>query len=385
MARLLYTVNIPRFFVSHRMSLALAAAREGYDVHVATSGDDKEYVARIAAAGLPFHPLPIAQHGTRPLEEAKALVATARVYRRLRPDIVHHVSIKPVLYGGIAARVAGIRAVVGAMSGLGFVFVDASPKARLIRAVTRPLLGFALGHPNSRMIFQNVEDRRIFTQMGLVRGRTAVLIRGSGVDTTVFSPSAEPQGKPVVLFAGRLMWQKGVHAFIDAARLLRDKARFVIAGFAEPTSPGAVPEHQLAAWAAENLIEWWGRCDDMPRIFAQCHVVCLPTRYGEGVPKVLIEAAACGRAIVATDIAGCREIVRHGYTGLLTPPGDQQALVAALDRLLGDPLLRRRLGQGGRELAAQEFSLRLVIEQTLDVYRQLLGDEHHRASAGVTA
>jgi glycosyltransferase involved in cell wall biosynthesis len=329
-------------------------------------------VAQIKATGLPYHPLPLAQHGTNPLGEVKTLNAMIALYRQLKPDLVHHVSIKPVLYGGIAARLTGVKAVVGAMSGLGYVFIDESAKAKVLRQIVKPLFGLALGHQNSSMIFQNPEDRQRFLDMGLIQPEHAILIRGSGVDMEVFAAMPETEGKPIVLFAGRLMWKKGLGDFVEAARQLKDKARFVVVGYAEATSPDTVPLSQLEAWMREGLIEYWGKRDDMPQVFAQSHIVCLPSTYGEGVPKVLIEAAACGRAIVTTDTAGCREITHHEDNGLLVPPNNIVALVAALDRLIMDSQLRQQMGKRGREIALNEFSLKLVVKETLLLYEELL-------------
>jgi glycosyltransferase involved in cell wall biosynthesis len=374
MTRLLYVVNIPRFFVSHRLPLALAARAAGYEVHVATSSAGEEHIRHILAAGLPFHPLPLAQHGTSPLAEAKTLMALAALYRRLRPDLVHHVSIKPVLYGGIAARLAGVRAVVSAMSGLGYVFMGDDLRRRVIRAGVVPLLRWALGG-HTRMIFQNPDDLARFVALGLVPAQRAVLIRGSGVDTAVYAPAPLPEGMPVVLFAGRLMWPKGLGHFVDAARLLRGRARFVVAGYPEPTSPDSVPLAQLEAWQAEGVVEWWGRRDDMPAVFAASHIVCLPSTYGEGVPKVLIEAASCGRPIVTTDTPGCREIVHDGVNGRLVPPGDSAALAQALVALLEDDAQRHRMGAAGRARVLAEYSLERVVAEVLTLYERLIAQD----------
>jgi glycosyltransferase involved in cell wall biosynthesis len=371
MTRLLYVVNIPRFFLSHRLPLALAARAAGYEVHVATSGAGDEYTRQIVATGLPFHPLPLAQHGTSPLAEAKTLLALLALYRRLRPHLVHHVSIKPVLYGGIAARLAGVQAVVSAMSGLGYVFMGDDPRRRAIRAAIVPLLRWALGG-RTHMIFQNPDDLARFVALGLIPPQRAVLIRGSGVDTEVYAPTPPPAGTPVVLFAGRLMWPKGLGQFAEAARLLRGQARFVIAGYPEPTSPESVPLAQLEAWQAEGIVEWWGRRDDMPAVFAASHIVCLPSAYGEGVPKVLIEAASCARPIVTTDTPGCREIVHDGVNGLLVPPGNSAALAQALGALLADAAQREKMGAAGRARVVAEYSLERVVSEVLALYEKLL-------------
>ncbi len=371
---LLIVVNIPRFFVSHRLPLALAAREAGFRVAVATSDDDSASVARIQAADLPFHPLPFSQHGTNPLHELRTLLALRRLYARLQPDLLHHVSIKPVLYGGLAARLSGRRALVHAMSGLGYVFASAGLKARLLNSVSRPAFKLALAGAGSRIIFQNPDDQRLFIQRGLVeRGRTR-LIRGSGVDETRFCPAQEPAAaSPVVLYAGRLLWQKGIGDFVEVARRLRGRAIFRVVGYAEPTSPLSVPLSQLDAWQAEGLIEWQGMRSDMPQVYAESRLVCLPSTYGEGVPKVLIEAAACARACVSTDTPGCREIVRDGRNGSLVPPGNIEALTLAVQKLLDDPATCRRMGAAGRQIVLDEFTLARVCQETIALYHELLG------------
>jgi len=370
--KILYVVNIPRFFVSHRLPLAIRAKEAGYDVHVATSNADQKHVAEIQATGLPYHPLPLSQHGTSPLTELKTLQALVRLYRTLQPDIVHQVSIKPVLYGGIASKVSSVKAVISAISGLGYVFIGEGRKPQVLRQIVKPLMRVALSGENTHMIFQNPDDQARFIQMSMIQQKRTALILGSGVDMDVFSPQPETNEKPVVLFAGRLMWKKGIGAFVESARHLKDKARFVIVGYAEATSPDNVTPEQLQAWEAEGLIEYWGKRDDMPEVFAQSHIVCLPSTYGEGVPKVLIEAAACGRAIVTTDTPGCREIVRDGQNGILVAPNNQMELNQALDKLIENSKLRQKMGQNGRKFAQKHFSLDTVVQQTLALYEKAL-------------
>lgn len=376
MPRLLIVVNIPRFYLTHRLPLTQAAIEAGYEVHVATSDVDTYHADQIRAIspeyGFTYHPLPLQQHGTNPIAEIRTFFALWRLYRQLQPDLIHQFTIKPVIYGGLAAQLAGVKAVVNAMSGLGVVFVDDSPKARLLRQLSKPGFWLALRPPHSHLIFQNPDDQRRFIELGLIDAAKTHLIRGSGVAIERFQPRNVPPGEPVVLFAGRLMWRKGLGDFVAAARHLRGRARFVVAGFPEATSPDNVPLAQLEAWRDEGLIEWWGRRDDMPEVYAQAHIVCLPSTYGEGVPKVLIEAAACGRPIVTTDTPGCREIVQHERNGLLTPPGDVAALVDALKRLLDDPSRRVDMGAQGRALVVQGFSLDQVNRATLALYERLL-------------
>lgn len=373
--RLLYLVNIPRFFMTHRAALALAARDAGYEVHVATSHHDRENVERIRATGLTHHGLPLQQYGTHPRAELRALRSIHALYRELRPDLVHHVTVKALLYGGLAARLSGVPAVVNTVSGLGYLFSSGDKRAALLRAAVSLGYRALLRHPNACTIFQNPDDRERFLRRGLVQKDQTCVIRGSGVDMARFTPQPEPAGIPRVIFVGRLLWQKGLAEFVEAARLLRAEgvaAQFTIAGHGEAGNPGNLPAATLDAWQREGLIDFLGKRDDMPQVLAGAHVVCLPSFGGEGVPLALIEGAACGRALVASDVPGCREIVQHERNGLLVPPRDPDALAAALRRLLADDDLRRRMGAAGRELAQREFSLERVIAETLALYDRLL-------------
>jgi len=232
----------------------------------------------------------------------------------------------------------------------------------------------ALSHPRSRTIFQNPDDRADFTRMGLVHQDVSVVIRGSGVDCAAFLVAPEPAGVPVVVLPARMLWDKGVREFVEAAHLLRAagrEARFVLVGAPDTGNREAIPVERLDAWTREGPVEWWGHRRDMAAVLAGASVVVLPT-YGEGLPKVLVEAGAAGRPIVATDVRGCREVVRPGVNGLLVPARDSTALARAIERLLQSPELRARLGRAGRLLAETEFAESVVVRQTLAVYRQLL-------------
>ena len=373
--RLLFVVNIPRFFLSHRLPLALAARDAGYDVHIATSDADPVNLERIRDTGLPVHPIPLIQHGRRPIDELRTLVALVRLYRRLRPDILHHVTIKPLIYGGIAARLTGRRSVIAAMSGLGRAFQDAAGRPARPGLALRLALRSALPRDTTQLLFQNADDLAMFSRLGLIDTAQATLIRGSGVDLLHFPHVPEPlpnDDGPVVLYAGRLMRQKGLLTFAEVAGRLSGVARFHIAGYAESGSPDAVPVEQVEQWAAEGRVVWLGARDDMPALMASANIVVLPTIYGEGVPKVLIEAAASGRAIVTSDAPGCRDVCRDGINGLLTVPGDADALERAIRRLVDDAALRQRMGAAGRRIAEEHFSLDRVVRETLSLYERVL-------------
>ena len=381
--KLLFVVNEAYFFVSHRLPIALEAKHQGYDVHIAAPTDNvwapaNYSVDELTKLGLTFHEIPISRRGTRPLQELRTFLALIRLYRKLCPDIVHHLTIKPNLYGGVAARLTSVSNVVFAITGLGQMFVSSRGVLRLVRPFVLALMRIAFSHDKRCIILQNKSDREFLVSNGVVDLCDTVLIQGSGVDLDHFCLTPEPDGDPVVILPSRLIWEKGIQEFVDAARLLRDKgvaARFVIVGNTHPSNPRAVPEEMLRRWAEDGVVEWWGRREDMPNIMAQCNIVCLPSKYGEGVPKVLLEAAATGRAVVASDTAGCREVVDDGVEGLLVPPSDSAALAMALDRLLHAPVDRKAMGQAARIRAEATFGIDAVVHATLEVYGHLQSEQ----------
>jgi glycosyltransferase involved in cell wall biosynthesis len=269
--------------------------------------------------------------------------------------------------------------VVNAFTGLGHLFSDESVKVRLVREVVLQLSRLALGRSRSRTIFQNADNADEFIRRGALDREAMRLIKGSGVDLDTFEPFPQsPTDLLVVTLASRLVWDKGVGEFVGAARQLRDdgvQARFVLVGKSDPLNPKAVPEETLEAWNEKGFVEWWGFQENMPSVFARSHIVCLPSYYREGVPKVLIEAAACARPIVTTDMPGCREIVNDGDNGLLVPPRNSEALADALrDVLMISAERRERMGKRGRRLVEEEFSLTRVVRNTMAVYEELLGE-----------
>ena len=373
MPKLLFLVTEDWYFCSHRLPLARAAKAAGYEVVVATRVS--AHAEAIRAEGFKLVPIGLRRSGRNPWRELKAILEIVGIYRRERPDLVHHVALKPVLYGAIAARLAHVPAVVNALAGLGFVFASASRKARLLRPWVVGALRLSVDADGSALIMQNPDDRKMLVEAGIVKAARIRLIRGSGVDIRRFAPSPEPAGTPLVMLPSRLLWDKGVGEFVAAAGLLRERgaeARFALVGDGDPGNPATIPEGRLRAWQAEGAVEWWGRREDMPAVLASSHVVCLPS-YREGLPKVLLEAAACGRPLVATDVPGCREIVIDGGNGLLVPPRDAPALAEAIGRLIKEPGLRADMGRRGRELVEAQFSEERVVAQTLAVYRELAG------------
>lgn len=379
--RLLIVVNDAAFFLSHRLPIALGARAAGYDVHVATPRDEAS--ARIEAEGVSFHAIPLSRRGMSPAAELRTIAALTRAYRTIAPDIVHHVTAKPILYGGIAARLARVPAVVHAVSGLGYVFISESRRARGLRQAIRAAYRTATAHPRCAVIFQNDDDRAQFGDA--IRTPHVFMIRGSGVDLERFRPTPLPDGVPLVVLPARMLWDKGVGELVEAARRVKAagiQARFALVGGIDPGNPAAVRREQIDAWTAEGVVEWWGMRTNMPEVLSHASIVCLPS-YREGMPKALLEACAAGRPIVTTDVPGCRDVVGDGQHGVLVPARDASALASALCELLGD---RARLEQMAVSAAvvAKAYSVDEVLAQTLEVYRTLLADAR-RATARPSA
>lgn len=370
--KILYFATEDWVFCLHRLPLARAARAAGYDVVVVTRV--REHAAAIENAGLRLIPLEMARGGMRPWQEFATLLRLCGIYRRERPDLVHHVAVKPVLYGSLAAALTGTRAVVNALTGLGFLFTSQRLLARILRPPVELAMRILVNRRNSRVIVQNTDDFNMLIAKGVVQAAGARLIRGSGVDTAAFMPAPVPPGVPLVVLPARLLWDKGVGEFVAAARQLKARgvrARFALVGDRDAENPAAVPQATLDEWRAEGAVELWGWRNDMAQIYRECHIVCLPS-YREGFPKVLLEAAACGRALISTDVEGCREAVAHGRSGFLVPARDAATLADALSRLIADPALRDEFGANARAIVVGELSLTAVIDRTLAVYREVL-------------
>lgn len=369
--RLIFVLNDPRFFLTHRLPLALAARDAGFDVSVAVPMDRD--VGAIRDHGFRVHAISLQRQGLNPFADLGALVALWRLYRRERPHIVHQVTIKPVLYGTVAARLAGVPAVVNAIAGLGNMFSGDGKRAAVRRGAITWLYRACLRHPNAIVVFQNQEDRDFLLEAGVTTVERTMLLPGSGVDISRIVPTPEPDGVPRIVLCARLLRHKGIAEFAAAARILKgegEDARFVLVGD-DADNRDAIPRSQLETWEREGLIELWGWRDDMSAVLAETTIACLPSYYREGIPKALLDAAAAGRPIVTTNTPGCREAVHDSVSGILVPPRDVAALADALRALLRDPELRARMGRAGRELAVTKFNLENVKAATICAYRRL--------------
>lgn len=372
--RILYFVSEDWYFWSHRLPVARKARDQGFKVTVATRvtahGD------LIRSEGFELAPISLDRSGMNPITELRSLWQVFKIYRAVRPDIVHHVALKPALYGSWAAALTGVPATLNAYAGLGHLFTTASHRLALARLIFTFGMVAIQRLRGTWSLFQNDDDRELFTSLGIAAPERSSTIRGSGVDVDYFHPPPSyPTGVPIALLASRMLKTKGVEDFVETARILKRRGvpiRMALAGEPDPYNPASVTEEWLKSVAEEGVVEYMGRVDDMPAALATASIAVLPSHYREGLPKSLLEAAAAGLPIVAFDIPGCREIVRNEVNGFLTPSRDKDALADAIERLARDRELRLRWGAVSRKIAVEEFSDTIVADQTFKLYEQLL-------------
>jgi len=370
--KILYLAGEDWSFLSHRLPVARAARDAGYEVAVATRV--RAHGREIEAEGFRLVPVSLARGGRNPFRDLYTVAELTRLYRREKPDIVHHVALKPVLYGSLAAWFARVPAVVNALTGLGYVFLSTDLRARALRAALGPALRLLLNRPGSRLLLQNGDDAQLLVAEGLASAERITIIRGSGVDVDAFQPGPETPGEIVAVLASRMLWDKGIGELVDASRRLKQRGvgvRILLLGDPDPDNPASIPEDTLRRWDSEGVVTWRGRVSGMPHILRNCHIAVLPS-YREGLPKSLLEAAAAGLPIVASDVPGCRDIARDGDNAILVPVKNAEKLAGAIERLARDAALRRKMGWRGRKIAEAEFADTIVVRQTLDLYRDML-------------
>jgi glycosyltransferase involved in cell wall biosynthesis len=365
-----YLVTEDWYFLSHRLPMACEAQRAGYDVHVITHVD--KYGAAIEALGFALHPILWRRGSISPFAMLGNVLAVRRLYREIKPDLVHHVGLEASIVGSLAAGwLPCVR--LNALAGLGFAFISNTLKARLVRPILRALLCYILRHPRATVLVQNADDGAVVRALGACVGRI-VVIAGSGVETDLLTPMPEPTAPITVAFVGRLLEDKGLRPLVRAQALLAERGsavRLLIAGDPDPANPTSIPPEEIAGWRRQAGLELLGHVPDIRAVWKAAHIAVLPSRR-EGLPKSLLEAAACGRPIVATDVPGCREIARPGVNALLVPPDDPVALADAIAQLAKDAELRHQFGQAGRKLVEQEFSAAQIGRQVRVLYDRLL-------------
>lgn len=368
--KLLYLVSEDWYFVSHRLPMARAARDAGYEVHVATRVGDEG--PRIEREGFALHPIQWRRGSLNPFRLVAAVLETRRVYRNINPDLVHHVALVPSVVGSLAALGLPM-ARLNALAGLGFAFTSDTLKARVVRPLASLLLGWLLNRPKTTVLVQNPDDRAVVAGLGVPADAIAV-IPGSGVDTDLLTPIPEPAGPFTIGFVGRLLDDKGVHALVRTHELLAERGtgvRTLLAGEPDPSNPASIPETTLSTWRKLPNLELLGHIDDIRDVWGKAHVAVLPSRR-EGLPKSLLEAAACGRPLIATDVPGCREILRNGVNGLLVPADNAEALADAIDTLRRDSDLRARFGHAARQIAVAEYSNGRIGREITALYSRLL-------------
>jgi glycosyltransferase involved in cell wall biosynthesis len=377
--RLLYVVSEDWYFLSHRLPMARAAQRAGFEVHVATRAADG--AAAIQQEGFALHPIPFARGSIGLAAMIHTIRALRKLHRTVQPAIVHHVALQASVLGSVAA-LGSSAARVNALTGLGYAFASESRKARSMRRAISSMLRYLFNRPGTVVLVQNPDDRAKLAAAGISQKRL-VLIPGSGVDIERLQPTPEPRGVPTMAFVGRLLEDKGIRTLIQAHLLLRlngSNVELLIAGTPDPANPASITDAEVKSWATEPGIRWLGYVDDIGALWERAHVAVLPSRR-EGLPKSLLEAAACGRPMVATDVPGCREIVRHDETGLLVPVDDPAALAAAIQRLISSLELRVRYGAAARRLVVEKFAAEVIGNLTVDLYRRLFSARERARAA----
>lgn len=370
--KIFIVINEDRFFLSHRKEIAVSALRRGYDVTLVAKNTG--FRSDVEKLGIRMIELPINPTGENIFEELKTLIFLFRLYQRLKPDIVHHVGLKNILWGSLAAKFAKVRGVVNAVSGLGILFSQERPS--IIAKMILKVLCFSHRRDNVVVIFQNEEDKILFLENGIIKTSNARFIKGSGVDLNEFSYSPEPDSFPIkVIFTARMVVEKGVFILIDAAERLRNlykgKVQFLLCGGLS-NNPKAIKENELLKCCDGNYIQWLGHRSDVLELLKQSHIVCFPSYYREGVPKSLIEATAIGRPIITTNSIGCKDTVEDGFNGFLVPIKDSVTLADKLTILIDNKSLRETMGMNSRKIAERDFSLDNVVRSHLEIYQELL-------------
>lgn len=364
--------NTDWFLYNFRLQTAIGLRDAGFDVLLVSP--DGDYVPRLRKAGFTWKQFEVSRRGMNVIEELNTIFRFRKLLKQERPDILNNYTVKCVIYGSLAARFKLVPYVINTIPGLGYVF-STEEKGNLLRSMIQVLYRLAL--KGTTAVFINNDDQSLFLDRKLVNVDRVRLIESCGVDTARFSPIGETEGIPIVLFSGRLLKDKGIQEFVAAAREVNKgsiKARFVLVGNIDKGNPTGISQNQLNEWISEKFIEYWGWQEDMVKVYQQAHIVCLPSYYREGVPKSLLEAASCEKPLVATDAPGCRSVVIEGETGLLVKKQDSHSLAVAIQTLLEHPELRKTMGQTARKLIQARFSNEQVVEQTLGLYHQVIGE-----------
>lgn len=370
--RVLFIITEDWALISHRLHLVDAAIAVGYEVGLATRINNHYHILK--RHGVKIYEWNLRRRSLNPIREIITLVRLYQILWLFKPDIIHAVAQKPVIYAGLVKRFYRKIAFIGTLGGVGYIFTNNSLKASLLKPVVTTFLKLALMQKKTRLILQNKDNIDIVKNIGIVDQRNVRLIRGAGVETDKFLPSKVPDGIPIVILPGRLLWDKGVGEFIRVAKRIRErdiKARFVLVGSIDLDNPESVPQGKIDKWVKLGIIEQWGRCDDMETVYQQTSIVCLPS-YNEGLPKVLLEAASCSRPAVAFDVPGCREVIQNNVNGFLVEFGNEYELERVLIKLIKNKKLCNIMGKKGRKIAETKFSSLIINRQTFNTWNEII-------------
>lgn len=365
--KLLFLISEDWYFWSHRKKLALACQQEGAEVAVGCRTSSHREL--IENQGIRVHEISFDRSGVNPLRDAKTMFEIFRLLLRERPDILHCVAVKPVLYGSVAGYICRIPKVINTLAGLGFLYISKKPLVKALRKVFQETVVWLSNRRNFRLVVQNRDDDKFFAEAGL-KSENLVTILGSGVDIEHYNVSPEPEGKPVAVCVSRLLVDKGIFELVEAARGLVDRNVGVtvrlVGGLDE--NPTSIKQSDIDEWVGQGIVEYAGHSTNVAAEYANAHIAVLPS-YREGLPKSLLEAAACGRPMVASDVPGCREVCIDGTTGILVPPKDSKSLENALERLATDRKLRQTYGESARDLVENELSDAVICEEYISLYQ----------------
>ncbi len=375
--KLLFVVNVDWFFLSHRLQIAEAALNAGYEVHIATKITDKSDELR--GYGFVVHPLIMSRGFSSIFSEIKLIFQLYKIYKEVCPVVVHHVTLKMVLVGGIAAQFVKMPSIVSSISGLGYIFISKKIRIVIFRIIVGLFFRYILASNNQRVIFQNTDDREVFIKVtGIARSKT-LLFPGSGVDLSVFKPTPPISGEIVIALISRMLGDKGVNEFVDAVKIIKSmkyknpQCRFVLVGDVDPENPSSLSLDQIKSWDKEGLIEYWGYRSDISRVLGLVSIVVLPS-YREGFPKILMEAAACGRPVITTNVPGCRDAIEPLVTGLLVPVRNSKVLANSMQSLIDNENDCKEMGLAARKRALKFFDIRDIVDSHLNLYEALIAE-----------
>lgn len=369
MQTVLLIVNSPKFFLSHWLGIALASRAMNMDIQIATRYEDGE-IEKIESYGFKVHIIPLSRSGLNFISEFYLLLKLIKIIRQVRPSTVHLITIKPVIYGGIASRICRIPNVVAAVTGLGYVFLNKGKSSVLLRSIVKFLYKISLSYRKVTVVFENNEDRSNFIILGIIKEKRCVVVDGAGVDLNSYPHLPDPPKPVKIIFASRLLKDKGILELlesIEACMTLNVEAEFVIAGDLDSENPASLTEEECHSMQRLENLRYLGYRNDIPKLFSESHVVVLPS-YREGLPKVLIEAAACGRAVITTDVPGCKHAIVPNVTGLLVEVRNSTSLTNAIINLVNDDAKRIRFGMAARKLAEEKYSLERISEKYVGLY-----------------